>query len=118
MVLTTEQIEPRDPSVLAAMATAIAIFEEAGTDPGQRVSAFRGLLALCFGLVLTHTIGLRVSPAEAEVQFAAADPGQWNDSGAPHLAALAPQFFLTKPRDDLVFMLEAYIAALSRPTSD
>ena len=115
MVLTTEQIEPREPAVLAAMDAAIAIFEEAGLEPGRRVSAFRGLLALCFGLVLTHTIGLRVSPAQAEVQFAAADANQWTDAGAPHLAALAPQFLLTKPRDDLRFMLDAYITALTQP---
>jgi AcrR family transcriptional regulator len=118
MVLTTEQIEPREPSVLAAMDAAIAIFEEAGLDPGRRVSAFRGLLALCFGLVLTHTIGLRMSPAQAEVRFAEADADQWSDSGAPHLAALAPQFLLTKPRDDLQFMLDAYIAALSQAAPD
>jgi AcrR family transcriptional regulator len=118
MVLTTEQIEPREPPVLAAMDAAIAIFEEAGLEPGRRVSAFRGLLALCFGLVLTHTIGLRMSPAQAEVQFAVADAGQWTNAGAPHLASLAPQFLLTKPRDDLQFMLDAYIAALSQAATD
>jgi len=112
MVLTTEQIEPREPSVLAAMEAAIAIFEDAGLDPPRRVSAFRGLLALCFGLVLTHTIGLRMSPAQAELEFAAADVDQWASAGVPRLAALAPQFLLTKPRDDLRFMLDAYIAAL------
>jgi AcrR family transcriptional regulator len=112
MVLTEEQIEPREPSVLAAMEAAIAIFEEAGLGPAHRVSAFRGLLALCFGLVLTHTIGLRMSPAQAEAQFAAADVAQWVNAGVPRLAALAPQFLLTRPRDDLQFMLDAYIAAL------
>jgi TetR/AcrR family tetracycline transcriptional repressor len=112
MVLTTEQIEPREPSVLSAMETAIAIFEEAGLDPPRCVSAFRGLLALCFGLVLTHTIGLRMSPAEADARFAEADVDQWANAGVPRLTALAPQFLLTKPHDDLRFMLDAYIAAL------
>jgi TetR/AcrR family tetracycline transcriptional repressor len=112
MVLTTEQIEPREPQVLAAMEAAIAIFEEAGLDPSRRVSAFRGLLALCFGLVLTHTIGLRMSPARAEKRFAMADVEQWASAGVPRLAALAPQFLTTRPQDDLQFMLDAYIAAL------
>jgi len=112
MVLTTEQIEPREPAVLAAMEAAIAIFEEAGLDPSRRVSAFRGLLALCFGLVLTHTIGLRMSPSEAETQFAAADVDAWRTAEAPHMAQLAPQFLMTRPSDDLTFMLDAYIAAL------
>jgi AcrR family transcriptional regulator len=112
MVLTTEQIEPRDPSVVRAIEAAIAIFEEAGLDPGRRVSAFRGMLALCFGLVLTHTIGLRMSPAQAEAQFATADVDQWANAGVPRLATLAPHFLLTRPHDDLLFMLDAYVAAL------
>lgn len=112
MVLTTEQIEPREPAVVGAMETAVRALADAGLSPGQQVSAFRGLLALCFGLVLTHTIGLSRSPAEAEAVFAEADMGQWAGLGVPHLAALAPQFLRTRPTDDLEFMLERYLAAL------
>ncbi|MFI4935527.1 MAG: TetR family transcriptional regulator [Caulobacterales bacterium] len=114
MVLTTEQIEPREPAVLAAMEAAILVFEEAGLSRAQRVSAFRGGLALCFGLVLTHTIGLRMTPSQAEKQFALADLDQWSEAGVPHLADLAPQFMATRPGDDLRFMLDAYVAALER----
>jgi hypothetical protein len=53
-----------------------------------------------------------MSPAEAQARFAEADVDQWANAGVPRLAALAPQFLLTKPRDDLRFMLDAYIAAL------
>ena len=118
MVLTAEQIEPREPSIFAAMDAAIAIFEEAGLDPPRRVSAFRGLLALCFGIVLTHTIGLRMSPAQAEVQFATAKVDHWPGAASARLVALAPQFFLTRPADDLRFMLDAYIAALEAQAGD
>jgi AcrR family transcriptional regulator len=112
MALTTEQIEPREPAVVAAMEAALAAFEDAGLEGPQRVSAFRGLLALCFGLVLTHTIGLRMTPAQAEQRFAEADADQWSNADAPRLTALAPQFLLTRPSDDLEFMLDAYVAAL------
>ena len=112
MVLTAEQIEPRDPAIVEAMEAAIAIFAEAGLGPSHQVSAFRGMLALCFGVVLTHTIGLRMSPAQAEAQFAASRVDHWTEATAPRLVALAPQFFVTRPVDDLRFMLDAYIAAL------
>jgi AcrR family transcriptional regulator len=110
--LTTEQIEPREPPVLAAMEAALGIFEEAGLDPSQRVSAFRGLLALCLGLALTHTVGLQMSPDQAEAVFARSDIEQWAGLGVPRLAALAPQFLITRPRDDLMFMLDAFVRAL------
>ena len=112
MALTAEQIEPRDPAILAAMAAALAIFEEAGLTPAQRVSAFRGFLALCLGMVLTHTIGLRMSLGQAEAEFAATDIDRWAVDVPPPMAALAPQFLLTRPADDLQFMLDAYIRAL------
>jgi hypothetical protein len=53
-----------------------------------------------------------MSPAQAEAQFAVADVDQWANADVPRLAALAPQFLLTRPRDDLRFMLDAYVAAL------
>jgi TetR/AcrR family tetracycline transcriptional repressor len=118
MVLTAEQIEPREPAILLAMDAAIAIFEDAGLEPPQQVSAFRGILALCFGVVLTHTIGLRMSPAQAESHFAASNVDHWKEAASPRLVTLAPQFFLTRPADDLKFMLDVYITALEALARD
>ncbi len=116
-VLTSEGIEPSGREVLAGIETIIGILEEAGLDPAQRVNAFRGMLALCFGLVLAHTLGLRSSPADALARFAQWDPTKWRDADLPRLAALAPQFLITKPGDDVRFMLDAYLAALANMRS-
>jgi len=110
-VLTSEGIEPTGEEVLAGIDIIIGILEEAGLEPAQRVNAFRGMLALCFGLVMAHTLGLRSSPSDALAHFAEWDPTRWRNAG-PHLAALAPQFLITKPGDDVRFMLDAYLAAL------
>jgi AcrR family transcriptional regulator len=116
MVLTAEQIEPRTAEVFGALETAVAAFAEAGLKPPQQVSALRGLLALCFGLVTTHTIGLRMTSAEAEEHLISARLDVGSNTGVPHLLALAPQFIQTRPRDDLTFMVDAYIAALAGRT--
>jgi AcrR family transcriptional regulator len=114
MMLASEQAEPRDASVIVRVDTILAIFAEAGLTPAQQVSAFRGMLALCFGLVLTHTVGLLMSPSEAEAHWSEADADQWREAGATHFAKLAPQFFITRPADDLQFMLGAFVAALQK----
>jgi TetR/AcrR family transcriptional regulator, tetracycline repressor protein len=112
LALTNEQIEPTEPEVVAAMESTIVVLEAAGLNRSEQVSAFRGLLAMCLGLVMTHTIGLRMNPSDAETEFAKADVNQWSGLVAPHLTALAPQFLQTRPGDDLQFMLDRYIAAL------
>ena len=112
--ITSEQTSPAGADTLEGLEVIIAILEEAGLGPAQRVSAFRGLLALCLGLVSAHTLGLTATRDEALAQFRAWDPGQWRDAGTPRLAALAPQFLITTPADDLRFMLDAYLAAVER----
>lgn len=117
-VLTAEEIEPSGREVLTGMEVIIGVLEDAGLAPAQRVNAFRGMLALCFGLVLTHTLGLRASPAAALERFGAWDADKWRDAGVPRLAALAPQFLATKPGDDVRFMFDGYLAAIARLKSD
>jgi AcrR family transcriptional regulator len=114
MMLAAEQAEPKDRTVLAGLETIVGILEEAGLSPPRQVSAFRGMLALCYGLVLTHTLGLSMSPSKAEAYWADWDPAELNPTLTPRLAKLGPQFLLTRPRDDLRFMLDAYLTALEK----
>jgi len=114
MMLAAEQAEPKDRVVLAGLETIVGILQEAGLRPPQQVSAFRGMLALCYGLVLAHTLGLSMSPSQAEAYWADWDPSELNPTLTPRLAKLGPQFLLTRPRDDLRFMLDAYLTALEK----
>jgi TetR/AcrR family transcriptional regulator, tetracycline repressor protein len=111
-VLTTEGVEPSGRAVVEGIDTILGLLDAAGLPPGERVSAFRGMLALCFGLVTAHTLGLRMSPEAARAQVMTWDPDKWRDAGLPHLAALAPQFLITTPQDDARFMLGAFLAAV------
>lgn len=113
-VLTLEGVEPSGRSVVEGIDIILGLLEGAGLPPGQRVSAFRGMLALAFGLVTAHTLGLRVSPEAARAQALDWNLDKWRDAGLPHLAALAPQFLVTTPNDDARFMLNAFLAAVGR----
>ncbi len=113
-LLAAKQESPRDIAILAGMETIIGILEEAGLNPSQQVSAFRGMLALCFGLVLNHTMGLSTSLANAEAHWLDWDPRELARPDLPRLSRLAPYFLSTRPRDDLRFMLDAFLAAVGR----
>lgn len=114
-LIASGQANPRDRQVLEGIDTILAALEDAGLSPQQQVSAFRGMLAMCFGLVLNHTLGLSVSPAEFGAQRVTWDPREWDAPGLPRLAGLAPYALSTTPHDDLRFMLDAYLAALGGP---
>ena len=96
------------------MDAAVGARGEAGLSAGQQVSAFRGMIALCFGFTLAHTRGFSVSKAEAEEAWALWDPAPLENAGLPNLSKLAPQFLKTHADDDLRFMLNAYLAALAQ----
>jgi TetR/AcrR family tetracycline transcriptional repressor len=112
MVLASDQAPQSDLGVLTAMDTVVGILEDAGLTPAQQVSAFRGLLAICFGLVMNHTLGFTVSPSAAQARFAEWNPSQLVRPETPRLAKLAPQFLATRASDDLRFMIDAFLRAL------
>ena len=114
MLVASGQANPQDATVLEGVDLILEALEEAGLPPGQRVSAFRGMLAMCFGMVLNHTFGFSAPGADAEAHRAAWDPREWQQPGLPRLAALAPYTLTTTPADDLDFMLGAYLSALDR----
>ncbi|HRF46519.1 MAG TPA: TetR/AcrR family transcriptional regulator C-terminal domain-containing protein [Anaerolineales bacterium] len=117
VVLASEQGRPTDLKVLQGMDGILAALAESGLSPRRQVSAYRGLLALCLGFVLTHTLGLTATKSEALTTWAAWDPGQWDPKTLPNLARLAPQFQKTHADDDFRFMLEAYLETLRRATT-
>jgi len=112
LILATERGRPTDEVVLRGMDAIVAALAESGVSPARQVNAFRGLLAMCFGFVLTHTQGLSMKKAEAEKLWRQWDSTKWSPSELPHLAKLAPQFLKTHADDDFRFMLSAYLAAL------
>lgn len=112
IVLASEQGRPSDPKVMQGMDGIIATLAEAGLPPPLQVSAYRSLLALCFGFVLAHTQGLSMTQSQAADVRAEWDSAQWNAGPLPHLAQLAPQFLQTKAEDDFAFMLGAYLNAV------
>ena len=113
LLLAAADARISDPAVMGGLDMIAAALAESGLRPAQQVSAFRGLIALCFGFVLVHTQGLSSSKATAEVQWARWDSTQWMRPDLPHLARLAPQFLKTHADDDLRFMLKAYLDALA-----
>ena len=117
MAIASDQTEPTGPGVAEGLELIVGMLEEAGLDPAGQVSAFRGMLALCLGLVMGHTLGLQASPAEALAHFREWDPNRLRQPGVPRLASLAPQFLITTPTDDVRFMLEGYLAAVERAGS-
>jgi TetR/AcrR family tetracycline transcriptional repressor len=118
LLIASEQAGLKDPKVLSGMDTIIATLAESGLSPARQVSAFRGLVALCFGFVLTHTLGLSTTKLDAEAHWAQWDASEWDGANVPHLARLAPQFLKTRPDDDLRFMLKVYLGALQVSSGD
>lgn len=116
-LIAREEVAPTDPAVMALLECAAAALAESGLPPALQVSAFRGLIALCFGFVLAHTRGLSASKDQAEAVWAQWDSGQWQGSAVPHLARLAPQFLQTHADDDLRFTLRVYLDALESASS-
>lgn len=114
LILASEEGRPTDMRVIQGMESLIAILSESGLNPQHQVSAYRGLLAMCFGFVLAHTQGLRRSKAQAQAAWDQWDSHQWSPDTLPHLARLAPQFMQTHADDDFKFMLDAYLNALKQ----
>ena len=112
LMLASEQGRPNDNQVLQGMDLIAATLAESGLCAAHQVSAFRGLLVICFGFVLAHTQGLSMPRNKAEAVWQTWDSQQWNTPSLPHLAKLAPQFLQTHADEDLTFMLAAYINAL------
>lgn len=114
IILASEEGRPTDIRVIQGMESLVGILSQSGLSPQHQVSAYRGLLAMCFGFVLAHTQGLRKSKAEAQAAWDQWDSHQWSSDTLPHLAELAPQFMQTHADDDFTFMLDAYLSALKK----
>ena len=112
IILASEQGSPSDIKVMQGIDTLVAILAESGLSPQHQVNAFRGLLAMCFGFVLSHTQGLSKTKELAQAEWDKWDSSKWNADTLPHLAQLAPQFLQTHADDDFKFMLGAYLNAL------
>ncbi len=113
LLLVSTEAQVKDPTVMKGLDMIAAALAESGLRPAQQVSAFRGLIALCFGFVMAHTQGFSSSKAAAEAIWARWDSSQWTRSDLPHLSKLAPQFLKTHADDDLRFMMKAYLTALN-----
>jgi len=112
IILASEKGRPTDIRVLEGIDSLVAALAESGLSPHQQVSAYRGLLAMCFGFVLAHTQGLSKTKEQAQVAWSNWSIHQWSADTLPHLAQLAPQFLQTHADDDFRFMLTAYLTAL------
>lgn len=110
-ILASEEGRPSAGAVVAGMEAGIAALTEAGLGPAERVSAYRGLIATVLGLVMTHTRGSLVSLDEADQAWLAEGPTDWGDR-SPELSDLAPQFLITRPEDDLDFVLETFVLGI------
>ena len=109
ILISSEQVNP---NVMQGADSIIAALAEAGLPPLRQVNAFRGLLAMCFGFVLTHTQGFSTTKEMAQQEWDQADTSQWDADTLPHLANLAPYFLQTHADDDFQFMLRAYLDAI------
>ncbi len=112
LLLATEEAEATGPATLRLLECAAGILARSGLPPARQVNAFRGLIALCFGFVLTHTRGLTSTKSKSEVAWRRWNAAQWSNAGVPNLATLAPQFLKVHADDDLRFTLSAYLDAL------
>lgn len=109
IVISSEQVSP---NIMQGADSIIAALAEAGLPQLKQVNAFRGLLAMCFGFILTHTQGLSTTKEMAQQGWEQADTSQWDADTLPHLANLAPYFLQTHADDDFQFMLRAYLDAI------
>ncbi|MFZ6026599.1 MAG: TetR family transcriptional regulator [Chloroflexota bacterium] len=112
MFLVTEQSLPRGRKIMQGIDGMMAALDEAGLDPVQQVNAYRGLLAMCFGFVFMHTVGMTRTLQQAQAEWDQWDSSQWDADTLPNLARLAPSFTQTHAADDIQFMLRAYIKYL------
>jgi AcrR family transcriptional regulator len=105
---------PTDPGSLAVVERVLGALARTGLPQRRQVSAFRGLVAMCLGLVLLHA----ASPDDDRTPREHPWPGWELPAVAtpefPHLRSLSPAFGATPPADDLAFMLELYLGALRR----
>lgn len=115
ILLANETAALGDPDVLASMESILEALAESGLAADRQVSAFRGMIAMCFGFVVAHTRGFSSTKAESEASWSQWDGAKWQEASLPHLARLAPFFLSTRADDDLRFMLTAYLDALQRP---
>jgi AcrR family transcriptional regulator len=112
LVLSTEQGFPKDPRIIRGMDSMVAALAEAGLRPTQRVSAYRGLFAICLGFVFAHTQGLSKTREQAQAEWDEAEGFHWDPAALPHLTSLEPYFKQTYAEDDFRFMLRAYLSYL------
>ena len=109
VVLASEQGSPTALKVTQGIDSMIAALAESGLSPKLQVNAYRGLLAMCLGFVLTHTQGLSKTKAQAEEYWDTQEAPHWDSDLHPHLAQLTPYFKQTHADDDFQFMLHAYL---------
>lgn len=115
IVISSEQVSP---NVMQGVDSIFAALAEAGLPPLQQVNAFRGLLAMCFGFILTHTQGFSTTKEMAQQEWDQVDTNQWDADSLPHLAKLAPYFLQTHADDDFRFMLRAYLDFIQTSQGD
>lgn len=115
-LLASDAVEADAPRVLEGVELILAALAEAGLPPDRQVSAFRGMVALCFGFVLTHTSALSISRGIDEASQAGWTADVWTKAGRPGLMRLAPHFSATTTDADLRFILAAYLDAVSSQT--
>jgi TetR/AcrR family transcriptional regulator, tetracycline repressor protein len=111
-IIASEQGRPSDLYVMHGIDELIATLAESGLSPRRQVNAFRGLLAMSFGFILSHTRGFSGSKEEAQAEWSTWDSASFAQGALPHLAQLAPYFLQTSADDDFLFLLRAYIQAL------
>lgn len=112
LLLATEEAQPTGPATLALLECAAGILARSGLPVARQVNALRGLIALCFGFVLTHTRGLTSTKAKSKIAWRRWNAAQWDNAGVPNLSKLAPQFLKTHADDDLRFTVSAYLDSL------
>lgn len=113
LLLASEQARPTSPEVLRGMNDVVGALAESGLRPEHQVSAYRGLIALVFGFALTHTRGSTTTRGQAERAWQSEPRDQWDADHHPELARIGDQFFVTRPEDDLQFLLGAFLEALA-----
>jgi TetR/AcrR family tetracycline transcriptional repressor len=103
-------------AAMKGLDTIAAALAESGLEPTRQVNAMRSLFAMSFGAVLTHTRAHTMTRAQAEADWRRRAPAPDPGGDLPHLARLAPHLLATRPEDDFQFLLDAWLAAVRRPT--
>ncbi|MDR3575379.1 MAG: TetR/AcrR family transcriptional regulator C-terminal domain-containing protein [Anaerolineaceae bacterium] len=110
VVLASEQGSPTALKVTQGIDAIIAALAESGLSPLLQVNAYRGLLAMCLGFVVTHTQGFSKTREQAMQDWDAQQSPNWDEHLHPHLAQLLPYFKQTHADEDFQFMLHAYLS--------